>query len=235
MREAIGLVETIGLVGAVEALDVAVKSANVRFLDITYVRNGQVTITISGDVGAVKAAIESSEHATRKLGCYISSHVIPRPSDDVYDLLNKNINVVDELLKDKNTQKLNNNTDLEIKKEAETENDTETAVLVKDEVKPLELEILSNENFENFENLEYSNNSNISQISSDDIELEPETLENYEELAEKSEVKANTEFSELKVSELKDYIYSNIGGYSKNELKKMNKEKLIDIAVNHAN
>ncbi len=201
MREAIGLVETIGLVGAVEALDVALKAANVSFLNITYVKNGIVTITISGDVGAVKAAIDASEHAARKLGCYRTSHVIPRPNDDVYDLLNENINITDELLKDIDTQVLNNNTDT-ISEDNISNNDVI-------EISTLELEILTNESFEEI----------VEEIQED----------------ETSEHKSEYKFQDLKVSELKDYIYKNIGGYSKNELKKMNKEKLLDIAMNHAN
>lgn len=86
-REALGMIETYGYVGAIEAADVCVKSANVKLLGCEFVRGGLVTIHITGDVGAVKASIDAAESAVKKFGSLISSHVIPRPGEDIKKIL----------------------------------------------------------------------------------------------------------------------------------------------------
>ena len=84
---ALGLVETRGLVGSIEAADVMVKTANVSLLGTEYVRNGLVTVQIVGDVAAVKAAVEAGAAAAQRVGQLVSTHVIPRPADEVELLL----------------------------------------------------------------------------------------------------------------------------------------------------
>jgi ethanolamine utilization protein EutM len=84
---ALGLVETRGLVGSIEAADVMVKTANVSLLGTEYVRNGLVTVQIVGDVAAVKAAVEAGAAAAQRVGQLVSTHVIPRPSDEVEMIL----------------------------------------------------------------------------------------------------------------------------------------------------
>ncbi|SHJ49385.1 Carboxysome shell and ethanolamine utilization microcompartment protein CcmL/EutN [Geosporobacter subterraneus DSM 17957] len=86
---ALGLVESLGYVGAVEAADVCMKAANVSLIDCEIVTGGLVTIKISGEVGAVKAAIDAAEAAVRKVGTLVSTHVIPRPSTELYKILNR--------------------------------------------------------------------------------------------------------------------------------------------------
>ena len=81
--EAIGLIETKGIVPAVEALDAALKSANVTYVDKHMVGNGMVAITVKGDVAAVRAAVDAGAEAAAKLGEVISVHVIARPHADV--------------------------------------------------------------------------------------------------------------------------------------------------------
>ena len=88
MKEALGLIETRGLVGAIEAADAMVKSANVTLVGKETIGHGLVTVMVRGDVGAVKAAIESGAEAARRVGELVSVHVIPRPHQDVEDLLN---------------------------------------------------------------------------------------------------------------------------------------------------
>jgi ethanolamine utilization protein EutM len=87
MKEALGLIETRGLVAAIEAADAMVKSANVRLMGRQQVGRGLVTVMVRGDVGAVKAAVEAGSEAARRVGDLVSVHVIPRPHADVEDLL----------------------------------------------------------------------------------------------------------------------------------------------------
>lgn len=80
---ALGMIETKGLIGAVEAADAMVKAANVTLLGRTQVGGGLVTVMVRGDVGAVKAATDAGAAAARNVGELISVHVIPRPHSEV--------------------------------------------------------------------------------------------------------------------------------------------------------
>ncbi len=84
-----GLIETKGLVGAIEAADAMVKAANVVLVGKEQIGYGLVTIMVRGDVGAVKAATEAGAEAARRVGELVSVHVIPRPHADVEVLLEK--------------------------------------------------------------------------------------------------------------------------------------------------
>ncbi len=81
--EALGMIETKGLVGAIEAADAMVKTANVVLTGKEFVGAGLVLITVRGDVGAVKAATDAGAAAARRVGELVSVHVIPRPHDEV--------------------------------------------------------------------------------------------------------------------------------------------------------
>lgn len=85
--QALGFVETLGYIGAVEAADVCLKAANVRLIGIQLVKGGLVMVAVTGDVGSVKAAVDASRTAVEKVGQVISVHVIPRPAADIYKLL----------------------------------------------------------------------------------------------------------------------------------------------------
>jgi ethanolamine utilization protein EutM len=85
--EALGLIETKGLVGAIEAADAMVKTANVVLVGKEFTGAGYVMITVRGDVGAVKAATDAGAAAARRVGELIAVHVIPRPHDDVEKVL----------------------------------------------------------------------------------------------------------------------------------------------------
>ena len=80
---ALGMIETKGLVGAIEAADAMVKSANVVLIGSEYVGGGYVTVMCRGDVGAVKAATDAGAAAAKRVGELVSVHVIPRPHEDV--------------------------------------------------------------------------------------------------------------------------------------------------------
>ena len=84
---ALGMVETRGLVGAIEAADAMVKAANVVLIGSEYVGGGYVTVMVRGDVGAVKAATDAGAAAAKRVGELASVHVIPRPHGDVEMIL----------------------------------------------------------------------------------------------------------------------------------------------------
>jgi ethanolamine utilization protein EutM len=86
---ALGLVETKGLVGSIEAADAMVKAANVVLIGSEYVGGGYVTVMVRGDVGAVKAATDAGAAAAKRVGELVSVHVIPRPHEDVEMILPK--------------------------------------------------------------------------------------------------------------------------------------------------
>lgn len=81
MNEAMGLVETKGLVALVEATDAMAKAANVKILKRVSIGGGLVTTVVTGDVGSVRAAVEAGSAAATQVGELVSSHVIPRPSE----------------------------------------------------------------------------------------------------------------------------------------------------------
>lgn len=85
--KALGMIETRGLVTAIEALDAALKTADVEIVNRHIVKGGIVTVEICGDVGAVKVATEAGAEAAKRLGNFISSHVIARPDEAVSEML----------------------------------------------------------------------------------------------------------------------------------------------------
>ena len=87
MKEALGMVETRGLVAAIEAADAMVKAANVVVIGSEKIGSGLVSVMVRGDVGAVKAAVEAGGAAAQALGEVIALHVIPRPHADVEKIL----------------------------------------------------------------------------------------------------------------------------------------------------
>ena len=86
-QQALGMVETRGLVGAIEAADAMAKAANVKLIGKEQIGSGLVTVMVRGDVGAVKAATEAGAAAAKRVGELVSVHVIPRPHDDVENIL----------------------------------------------------------------------------------------------------------------------------------------------------
>jgi ethanolamine utilization protein EutM len=87
MQHALGLIETRGLVAAIEAADAMVKAAKVNFLGRQKVKGGLVAVMVAGDVGAVKAAVDAGAAAGQRVGQLVSSHVIPRPHDDIDSMI----------------------------------------------------------------------------------------------------------------------------------------------------
>ena len=86
-QQALGMVETRGLVAAIEAADAMVKAAEVELVGTEKIGSGLVTVMVRGDVGAVKSAVEAGAAAASKLGELVATHVIPRPHNDVERIL----------------------------------------------------------------------------------------------------------------------------------------------------
>ena len=89
MGEALGMIETKGLVALIEACDAMVKSANVTLLTIQQPGGGIITVIVRGDVGAVKAAVDAGAAAARTVGKVRSAHVIARPHEEIEDILER--------------------------------------------------------------------------------------------------------------------------------------------------
>lgn len=85
--DALGMIETKGLVGAIEAADAMVKAANVSLVGYEKIGSGLVTVMVRGDVGAVKAATDAGAAAARQVGEVVSIHVIPRPHSDTEKII----------------------------------------------------------------------------------------------------------------------------------------------------
>ncbi|MFN0157274.1 MAG: BMC domain-containing protein [Bacteroidota bacterium] len=89
LEYALGMIETKGLVGSIEAADVMVKTANVKVIGTEYIKNGWVTVKIIGEVAAVKAAVDAASAAAARVGELVTSHVIPRPVADIEMIIKK--------------------------------------------------------------------------------------------------------------------------------------------------
>lgn len=88
-QEALGMIETRGLIGAIEAADAMAKAANVTLTGYEKIGSGLVTVMVRGDVGAVKAATDAGAAAAQKVGEVVSIHVIPRPHSDTEKIIPK--------------------------------------------------------------------------------------------------------------------------------------------------
>lgn len=89
-QEALGMVETRGLIASIEAADAMVKAANVKLIKTEKIGSGLVTMLVRGDVGAVKAAVDAGTSAAQAVGEVVATHVIPRPHSDVETVILEN-------------------------------------------------------------------------------------------------------------------------------------------------
>ncbi|MPN02644.1 hypothetical protein SDC9_149860 [bioreactor metagenome] len=205
---AIGLVEVIGYVAAIEACDTCVKSANVNLVSLDKVGSGIVTLTISGDVGAVKSAVEAAEVSVERIGTLRSTHVIPRMNKEVAEVLFK-----------KEDKK-------EIKEEVDIKSEVKEALLT--EVSSLEQEQLNiNEDSNIKANSEILEDNTIEVNHIEEID-KPVDLD---EIIEKEE---NTnsdkdDLSKKSVKELKAYIKKLNSSLTNKDLNSLKKEELIDL------
>ncbi|MHD0316053.1 BMC domain-containing protein [Fusobacterium sp. THCT1E2] len=114
--KALGMIETIGLVGAIEAADTALKTAEVEIVNRHIVKGGIVTIELSGDVGAIKVAVEAGAEAAKRLGVFVSSHVIARPDEMVSKMIEEDSITAVEDINEETTEVIEEK-DLEVEKE----------------------------------------------------------------------------------------------------------------------
>jgi len=121
----LGLIETTGFIGAVEALDVAAKSASVELVSCEFVKGGIVTILITGEVGSVKAAVEAAAIAVDKLGVLRNTHVIARADEGVWSILEKKETI--ESFEDKNITEEKQSTLVEEKQEIKEAKEDDSA------------------------------------------------------------------------------------------------------------
>ena len=89
--KALGLIETRGMVGAIVAADIALKTAQVELINREHTKGGLVCIEFEGDVAAVKASVEAAVMAIKDMGVYVGSHVIPRPDDSVEKIIKRKL------------------------------------------------------------------------------------------------------------------------------------------------
>lgn len=118
MTKALGMIETKGLVGSLEAADVMVKSADVQIVSQAKTSGGLVSILVEGDVGAVQAAVAAGVDATAKIGELVSHHVIPHPDEAIIEFLTNNDTV--NKTKGKNVKKSIGNSKKEMKTSKKT-------------------------------------------------------------------------------------------------------------------
>lgn len=130
--KALGMIETIGLVGAIEAADTALKTAEVEIVNRHIVKGGIVTVELSGDVGAIKVAVEAGAEAAKKLGVFVSSHVIARPDEMVSKMIEEDSIIAVENINEEITEVIE-------KKDSEIE---EIKIEAQEEVKIEETEII---------------------------------------------------------------------------------------------
>ncbi|MCC0669044.1 MULTISPECIES: BMC domain-containing protein [unclassified Clostridioides] len=220
---AVGLIEVIGYVAAIEACDACVKSASVNILSIDKVGAGIVTLTIVGDVGAVKSAIEAGEVAANKVGVLRATHVIPRIHKEVADNLLKK--------EERATQKYNKVSEIPIKENMKIEEnkDTNTETLEKD------VKIEENTNIETLREdikVEENANTNIETLE-EDIKVEENENGNIETLEEVKPVRDgvtnNRNLLNMNVKELKNLAREYNSSLTNKELNSLKKEDLVDL------
>lgn len=215
--QAIGMIETKGLLAAIESADSMTKSANVQIVEKVYVGGGLVTIIVNGDVGAVRAAVDAGVAAVKTLGeeFLISEHIIPRPHEDLKAIME---------FGQKKEEIKENITDVEVKEQI-----LEKEIVVeKIEETESEDEIFSDslEADSQVENLEIVEEEKI-EIAIEEKKFTRKDIEEY--LRENKKEEIISELNILKISELrkllKEYQELNL---SNRTISKLNKENLIN-------
>ncbi len=136
--EALGMIETYGLVPSIEAADAMLKAAEVRLLERTFVKGGLVTITVTGDVAAVKASVDAGAAAAARLGerCLVTQHVIPRPHVEVGQTIVNPVPLAELREKEESSEDDEDGPKQSVKEEPENKEEPKTIVenSVKEEV-----------------------------------------------------------------------------------------------------
>lgn len=237
---AVGLIEVIGYVAAIEACDACVKSASVNILSIDKVGAGIVTLTIVGDVGAVKSAIEAGEVAVNKVGVLRATHVIPRIHKEVADSLLKKEeiatqkhNKVSEMLIEENE-----NTDVEtLMDDIRTKEDESRNVeILEEDAKIEEDESINIKILKENTRTKESENINVKDLKEDTKVEENEnpntkTLKEDIKIEEKKDTNVKTLKEDIKVEENKDTNTETLNGKKSVSNKDTNNRNLLNMNV----
>jgi microcompartment protein CcmL/EutN len=226
--KSLGLIEVIGFVSAVEASDVCLKAANVNLSRIDRVGGGIVTVSIVGDVGAVKAAVDAAQLAVERIGTLRSAHVIPRLNSDVEEYLFKPNNdepkyKIDKVSSDskKSEDTIEEIETIESKEIAEIErNESEEVTEIQKVVLDEAVEIQATAELE----IEITETETEAVKELDSINLKEEVQEKDTSKLEKE----TSDFSKISVKELKAKIKTLDPSISTNTLKRMKKEELVE-------
>nr|WP_315166987.1 BMC domain-containing protein [Clostridioides mangenotii] len=224
--KSLGLIEVIGFVSAVEASDVCLKAANVNLSRIDRVGGGIVTVSIVGDVGAVKAAVDAAQLAVERIGTLRSAHVIPRLNSDVEEYLFKPNN-------DEPKHKID-----EVSSDSKKSEDTIEEIETLESNEIAEFEIIESQEVTEIQSVEADEVAGKQETAELEIEItkseavkELDTINLKEEVQEKDTSKLEKETSDLSkisVKELKAKIKTLDPSISTNTLKRMKKEELVE-------
>lgn len=245
--KSLGLIEVIGFISAVEASDTCLKVANVNLSRIDRVGAGIVTVSIVGDVGAVKAAVDAAKVAVEKIGTLRSAHVIPRLNSDVEEFLYKQIknenydvdskiekkesNITDHVISNDTSDSMINesqtaNSDVVFNRNLEVDIKTKTDTTAEKQVETdtkAELKLNLNTNISESDKSNYINES----IKIDETESKAEIINANETLNSKTLKIGISDLSKYSVKELRTKIKTLDASVSANALKRMKKEELI--------
>ncbi|WP_306819733.1 BMC domain-containing protein [Metaclostridioides mangenotii] len=245
--KSLGLIEVIGFISAVEASDTCLKVANVNLSRIDRVGAGIVTVSIVGDVGAVKAAVDAAKVAVEKIGTLRSAHVIPRLNSDVEEFLYKQIknenydvdskiekkesNITDHVISNDTSDSMINesqtaNSDVVFNRNLEVDIKTKTDTTAEKQVETdtkAELKLNLNTNISESDKSNYINES----IKIDETESKAEIINSNETLNSKTLKIGISDLSKYSVKELRTKIKTLDASVSANALKRMKKEELI--------
>lgn len=242
-KSALGLIETYGLVGAIEGLDVALKSANVSLIGCEYVKGGRVTIEITGDVSAVKAAVEAAAVAVDELGSLISIHVIPKATSEVWEMLQgRNINTKDKFEQDTKVEDLKNAKDkvkeeqknLEVQTKEKNQNNTNEEKSLENTKEEIKSE--AKENIKNTKDETRNTKEELVESTKDEVLSENKETDIKEEKTqgEDIEVKTREELQNMKVQELRTLARKmELTSLTKKQIKFSKKEQLIEAILDH--
>lgn len=198
---ALGLIETIGLVAAIEGLDAALKAADVETIGCEFVGSGIVTVKIRGEIGAVKASMDAAEAAVNRVGTLRATHVIARTSDEIIGIIETNSFTKEDKV------------ELEVVEET------------KNEVESLKDEIIDNNN----ENLDVEIIEDVKKANEDYSNIEDELNEEIELINE--EIRKNytqEELQAMKVSELRTVARTLKTKLTRKKIKFAKKDELIE-------
>ncbi len=210
---ALGLIEVIGYVAAIEAGDVCVKSANVNIVGLNKVGAGIVTLVVTGDVGAVKSAVEVADLAASKIGEVRSTHVIPRIHQDVSNILFEN-------KEDKNIDKLDEN---------KTQQLTNEKIIKSEDL--IDVKSVGDEEKEEKPKAIKIEEENEQKVLEDKIVKEEITEETSEEISKQTskETTLENDLQKKSVKELKALVKKYDYSITYRELNQLKKEEIINL------